>query len=195
MNAYGPSFRYINRPPNHVVFEHATVHRFYQVNIDLKLEENTNTDLSNIYGLTDGAAYDSIGSQIPAVYLEPESMQLRICQFLDGASVCENLAEDAISANTWFNLKIEQNCWFGLCFINVLLDDVYQDVFYWINYSPATFYDVSGIIGNTYDQDNIVAASGQYANFYLDQSEDGSDISFVVTDAPTEEGASNYVAP
>ena len=193
MNAYGPSFRYIT--PNHIVFEHETVHRFYQVNIDLNLDDNTDNDVrANIYGLTNGAEYPDIGSQIPAVYIQPNSMTLEVCTYLDGAERCTELDADAISANVWFNLKVEQFCWglfpWPICWVSVLIDGESQ--FYWYNDSPQTFTDVSGVIGNTYGRDDIVAASGKYANFYLDQSEDGTGIDFVVTDEITDQaGAAN----
>ena len=53
MNAYGPSFRHIT--PDHTVFENKTVHKWFSVNIDLNLDDNTaNEDRANIFALTDG---------------------------------------------------------------------------------------------------------------------------------------------
>ena len=193
MNAYGPSFHHIT--PNNVVFQHATVHKWFQVNIDLKLDDNSaNPDRSNIYGLmTEGSIYPNIGSQIPAVFLEAESMEVQVCMFLDGANTCSSLLVE-VTADVWFNLKVEQNCWIDLngdfwCYVTVLKDDVIQ--FYWYNATPETFYNVEGVIGNTYDQPGIVAASGKYKNFNLDQSEDGSGITWAVADEPTNADAAN----
>ena len=177
------------------MFQHATVHKYFQVNIDLKLDDNTaNDDRANIYGLmVEDSIFENIGSQIPAVFLEPNSMVLQVCMFFDGANNCETL--NAVDADVWFNLKVEQNCWGPdlngdlWCYVHVLINDVYQ--FFWYNSSPATFYDVDGVIGNTYEQANIVAASGKYKNFYLDQSEDGTGVSFAVTAEPTNADAVN----
>ena len=190
MNAYGPIFHYITA--NHVVFEHATVHRWFQVNIDLKLDDNANDERSNIYGLmTADAIYPNIGSQIPAVYLNPNSMILQVCAFLDGGELCKDL-DEAVPADEWFNLKVEQTCWLDTdlwCYITVLVDN--DPKFYWWNDSPATFYDVDGVIGNTYGQPDIVAASGKYMNFNLDQSEDGTGFTFETAAKPDHSGAAN----
>ena len=191
MNAYGPSFYYITA--NHVVFEHGTVHRWFQINIDLKLDDNTaNDDRSNIYGLmVEGSTYENIGSMVPAVFMKPNSMDLQVCMFLNGANVCEDLSTAV--ADTWFNLKIEQTCWIT-CYVTAYVDDV--QVFFWWNGSPETFYNVDGVIGNTYNQDNIVAASGKYYDFTLDQFEDGSDSDIWLTTADHDQtAAANYVAP
>jgi len=190
MNAYGPIFHDITA--NHVVFEHATVHKWFQVNIDLKLDDNAlNDEKSNIYGLTDGSIYPNIGSQIPAVYLNANSMILRVCTFLDDAELCRDL-DDPVAIDTWFNLKVEQTCWLDTdlwCYISVLVDN--DPKFYWYNDSPATFYDVDGVIGNTYGQPDIVAASGEYMNFNLDQSEDGTGFTFATTAQPVHGDADN----
>ena len=202
MNAYGPSFRYINKPANHVVFEHKTVHWFYTVNIDLKLDGITPENKANIFGLTDGAAYNGIGSQIPAVYTIPgdEGLGLQICTFIDGASYCNALDED-VTAGEWFNLKVEQRCWWDLngdfwCYIFVLVDNELE--FFMWNDTPTTFYNVAGIVGNTYGQDDIAAASGKYANFNLDQCEvndaddiDNCNVPFSIADQPTHADAVN----
>jgi len=191
LNAYGPSFHHIT--PNHIVFQHATVHKYFQVNIDLKLDDNTaNDERSNIYGLTvEDSTFENVGSQIPAVFLEPNSMVLQVCMFFDGANNCQSL--DPVDADVWFNLKVEQNCWFGIqeyCYIFVGIDGDFSK-FYWYNSTPETFYDVDGVIGNTYGQADIVAASGKYMNFNLDQSEDGTGVSFAVTAEPTNADAVN----
>ena len=192
MNAYGPSFHYITA--NHVVFEHATVHKWFQVTIDLKLDDNAaNDDRSNIYGLmVEDAVFNNIGSQVPAVFLEPNSMVLQVCMYFAGANNCETLT--AVDADEWFTLIVEQNCWVDInanfwCYVHVLIDDAVQ--FFWYNSSPETFYNVDGVIGNTYDQANIVAASGKYKNFNLDQSEDGSGITWAVSAEPTNADAIN----
>ena len=196
MNAYGPSFRYIT--PNHVVFEHETFYWWYTVNIDLKLDDIIYEERANIFGLTNGAAFDGIGSQIPAVYIQPteegqEGLSLEICTFIDGASYCGDL-DDNVAADEWFNLRVEQNCWFleeFWCYIFVLVNGESQ--FFMWNDDVQTFNDVAGIIGNTYGQDDISAASGKYANFKLDQCEDLDDclITFSNQDQPTHEDAVN----
>jgi hypothetical protein len=192
LNAYGPSFEHIKA--NHVVFQHATVHKYFQVNIDLKLDDNTaNTERSNIYGLmTENGVYPNIGSQIPAVFLKSGSMTLEVCMFFDATQNCVDIT--TITADTWFNLKVEQNCWNSgteYCYISVLIDDVLA--FFWYNSSPEIFYDVSGVIGNTYKQPDIVAASGKYMNFNLEQTNDGSDgsVTFQITAEPDANNANN----
>ena len=188
LSAYGPSFYHIKA--NDIVFEHATVHKWFAVNIDLKLDDNTlNTETANIYGLmTEGSTYPNVGSQIPAVFIKPSSMDLEVCMYLNGESVCEDLYTAA--ANTWFNLKIEQTCWIE-CFVTAYVNDAL--VFYWWNGTPETFYDVDGVIGNTYKQDDFVAASGEYYDFTLNQYEDGSSETWLTTadHAAGQAGAAN----
>ena len=79
MNAYGPSFHYIT--PNHVVFHHAVVHRYFDLQIDLKLNQNTETvSKSNVFGVTvKGEPYENVGSQIPSLFLQPNGMTLEVC--------------------------------------------------------------------------------------------------------------------
>ena len=188
LNFYGPSFQPITA--NHVVFEHATVHQWFQVNIDLNLADNTHTDRSNIYGImVKDSIWPNIGSQIPAVFIQPESMQLEVCMFLDGGNLCKEI--NIATADTWFNLWIEQTCWIE-CQVSVYVDGILR--FYWLNSSPETFYDVKGVIGNTYNQEDIVAASGKYYDFTLDQSEDGTDLTWLTTADHDSTGAANYVA-
>ena len=186
INAYGPSFQAITA--NHVVFEHATVHKWFRVNIDLNLADNTaNPEISNIYGLmVDGSVYENIGSMVPAVFMKAGTMELEVCMFLNGANLCEDL--HTATADTWFNLKIEQTCWIE-CIVTAYIDDVL--VFYWWNKSPETFYDVNGVIGNTYNQDDIVPASGKYYDFTLDQYEDGSTETWLSTEDPDTSAAAN----
>ena len=189
LSAYGPSFQDIIA--NNVIFEHATVHKWFQVNIDLNLHTNLlNEKRSNIYGLmVKDSTFPDIGSQIPAVFIQPESMTLEVCMFLDGEIFCEDLF--TATADTWFNLKIEQTCWIE-CFVTAYVDDTL--VFYWWNSSPKTFYNVDGVIGNTYDQEDIVAASGKYYDFTLTQSEDGTGLTWLTTSDHDTNGAANYVA-
>ena len=191
MNAYGPIF--YNIKPNHVVFQPVTVHKWFQVNIDLKLHDNTlNDDRANIYGvMTENSMYPNIGSQIPAVFIQPNSMILEICMFLNEAEFCGTL-EEPVDADKWFNLKVEQTCWLYTdlyCYIVVLIDNLIQ--FYLYNDSPTTFYDVVGVIGNTYGQPDIVVASGKYKNFNLNQSEDGTGFAFEIVAEPDYNGAYN----
>ena len=193
MNAYGPQDWPIEA--NKLVFEHATVDINYILSIDLKLSaDNLDNDKpANIYGLTNGAAFDGPGSKIPAVYLRAGSLDLEVCTYLDGERTCLELP-DKIEADVWFNLKVEHFCWFleifpTRCYLSVLLNENLQ--FFWYNSTPETWYDVEGIIGNTYDQEDIIAATGRYRHFYLDQSEDGTDLSFAVSDPPTHEDAAN----
>ena len=189
LNAYGPSFQDITA--NHVVFEHAAVYSWFQVNIDLNLADNTgNANRSNIYGLmVEGSTFENIGSMVPAVFIKPNSMDLEVCMFLDGANICEDLT--TATADTWFNLRIEQTCWF-YCFVTAYVDETL--VFFWWNISPEIFYNVDGVIGNTYNQTDIVAASGKYYDFTLDQSEDGTGLDWLTTQDHDETAAANYVA-
>ena len=186
INAYGPSFQAITA--NHVVFEHATVHKWFQVNIDLKLEDHSaNPERANIYGLmTEGATYPNIGSMIPAVFIKPNSKQLEVCLFLDGGENCVDLL-DEYTEDEWFNLTVEQYCWVN-CYVVVYKDDTIQ---FWWNTVAETFYDVAGVIGNTYNQDEFVAAAGLYKDFTLDQSEDGSGITFLTQTEPDSNNAAN----
>ena len=197
MNAYGPQDWPI--VANKVVFDHATVDGWYYiVSIDLKLSPDNldNASKANIYGLTDGAPFGDPGSEFPAVYLLPESLDLEVCTYLDGARTCIELP-DKIEADVWFNLKVEQNCFIILimgfpyeyCYITVLLNEETQ--FFWFNSTPETWNNVEGIIGNTYDQENIIAATGRYRHFDLHHSDDGKDLSFAVSDPPTHEDAVN----
>ena len=193
MNAYGPSFRHIT--PDHTVFENKTVHKWFSVNIDLNLDDNTaNEDRANIFALTDGTEYPNIGSQIPAVYLLPESMTLQVCMFMDGEeSLCTEAGDAPIGE--WFNLRVEQYCWLpwsDFCYVFIYVEET--EIFFWWNDTPATFYNVEGVLGETYGRDDIVAASGKYAHFTLDQCEDvddNCDVDFLTQTQPTHENAVN----
>ena len=190
INAYGPSFQAITS--NHVVFEYATVHKWFQVNIDLKLDDHSLSPdadkRANIYGLmTEGATYPNIGSMIPAVFIQPNSKQLEVCLYLDGAEFCSDLLEE-YTPDEWFTLTVEQFCWLDNCYVIVYKEFVIQ---FWWNTTPETFYNVDGVIGNTYKQSDIVAASGLYKDFNLDQSEDGSGITFLTADEPDSTAAAN----
>ena len=148
-----------------------------------------NDERANIYGLmVEDSVFENAGSQIPAVFIKPNSMDLEVCMYLDGENECEDLF--TATANTWFNLVIEQTCWID-CYVTAYVDDVF--VFYWYNGTPETFYNVDGVIGNTYKQDNIVAASGKYYDFTLDQFEDGSSETWLTTadHAAGQAGAAN----
>ena len=165
MNAYGPIFRSIE--PNQVVYEHEVLHQYFELNIDLKLEENTLDTEANIFGqMVQDETYPNVGSQIPAAFLKPNSMVIEVCMQVNNGNLCRPLF-DAIEAGVWFNLYIEQWCYTPndtVCVLYVFKDN--QTQFFWNNYSPTTFYYVQGIIGNTYGG-KFAAASGQYKNFQL----------------------------
>jgi hypothetical protein len=188
MNLYGPTFFDITA--NKVVFEHAVVHRWFDLRIDLKLNENFLFDKANIFGVTvAGEPYENAGSQIPALFLEPESMNLEVCMAINGANECGTLAEP-ITANEWTSLAFEQWCWFDSpwnldwCSFHVFKLDKNEDgteewiqQLWWWN-TGTTFENVEGVIGNTYGE-NFAVASGEYNNFRLDQYET-RDASFLV---------------
>ena len=182
MNAYGPSFFEI--VPNKLAIRKATIpggdwHKRFTVNIDLKLNENTSDKKANIFGVTDVSTYPIIGT-LPAVFLQPNSKLLEVCFYLNGANQCKKL-DNEVLVNEWFNLKIQQKCDpifpAGLdCKFSVKVRDVVE----WVeqNTKPSEFINVNGIIGNTYSQDDIIAASGYYSHFELDTSEDGTNLVF-----------------
>ena len=190
MNIYGPQFNTIT--PNHVVFKHATVFKDFQVNIDFKLDNNSANDKrANLYGLmAEASIFPEDGSQVPAVFIRPESMMLEACMFLNGADTCLSFNEE-VNPDQWYNLVVEQRCYlWSICFVHVILDDDTQ--FYWIwNDTPEVYFNVDGIIGNTYNQTDIVAASGSYKNFNLITYEDASAMEFAVADEPDSAGAAN----
>ena len=200
MNAYGPSYRPIE--PNTLVFQHETVFDWYEITIDLRLEENTSDEKQNIYGLmVEGATYPNIDSQIPAVYLNTDNT-LNICMEIGGETLCQNT--NAITPGEWFNLWIEQWCWWdsdandwSWCSIYALIDGVIQ--FYWWNPVPITFVNVDGIVGNTYG-DEFEAASGDFYDFalysYDDRAEPSAKLAAAVGDlsAVVNTGAVNFVA-
>ena len=196
MNAYGPQDWPIDA--NKVVFDHASVDVNYIVSIDLKLSAANldNEKPANIYGLTDGAAFGNAGSEIPAVYLRAGSLDLEVCNYVNGERICTGL-EDKIEADVWFNLKIEQSCWViwpqWFCFASVLLNGNFQ--FFLDVGETETWNNVEGIIGNTYDQEDIIAALGRYRHFYLNHSDDPNDLSFTVDVADlNRENAVNFVS-
>ena len=196
MNAYGPSFHHLTQ--NKLVFEYATVYPSFAVYIDLKLDDHSTVDeRSNVYGLM--AAAGSVDpyeeSQIPAVYIQPNSNILEICvspgiPYSDIFDSC--FTGITFTPNEWFTLAFGSFCW-DECYLVVQKD--YEVKAYWIlNSWNQTWYDVSGIIGNTYNQSDIIAATGEYMNFYLDSEEDQNDLSFFVTTEPDKTGAENYTA-
>ena len=172
MNAYGPSFW--NITPNKVVFENAVVHHWFELQIDLKLAENELTTEANVFGVqVKDEPYENVGSQIPALFLEAGSMNLKVCMQVDNATECRVL-DDAITANEWFTLWFEQWCWFDeagedWCVFYVVKD--WEVQWFWWNENPMTFENVEGIIGNTYGDQDFSVAVGEYKNFRLDQYE------------------------
>ena len=179
MNAYGPSFNYIT--PNHVVFQNAVVHHWFDLQIDLKLATNEVGAEQNVFGVqVKGEPYENVGSQIPSLFLQPD-MSLKVCMEVDGVTLCENLL-DTVTADEWFTLWFEQWCWFDgdgedWCTFYVIKQtgDDWTIQFYWWNENPITFYDVEGVIGNTYGTQDFAVAQGQYKNFRLDQYESRSE--------------------
>ena len=167
MNAYGPIFR--NIEPDEIVFRHETVFPMFEINIDLKLEENKSDEKQNVFGFTvENATYPNVDSQIPSVYLTPDNV-LQICMQVDAATVCELTSE--ITADKWINLWIEQWCWVdesdsnvSWCTIYTLIDDIVQ--WFWYNRTPVTYRNVDGIVGNTYGGE-FQAASGYGKKFVL----------------------------
>ena len=178
MNAYGPSFW--NITPNKVVFQNAVVHHWFDLQIDLKLANNVLATQANVFGVTvKGEPYENVGSQIPALFLQPNSMNLEVCMQVDNDTVCESSAV-AVTPDEWFSLWFEQWCWVDLdgedwCSFYVLktIDglDGWEVLWYWWNETPITFENVEGVIGNTYGDQNFAVAVGDYKNFRLDQYE------------------------
>ena len=197
MNAYGPSFHHLTQ--NKPVFEYATVHPNFIVAIDLKLDDHSTVDeRSNVYGLMEaGSVYPNEGSQIPAVFIRPNSNIFEICVSpgipnSDKLEICLTPGI-AFTPNEWFTLAFGSFC-SDECSLAVQKDDEVEGP-YWINNSwNQTWYDVSGIIGNTYNWSDLIAATGEYMNFYLDSEEDQNDLSFFVTTEPDKTGAENYTA-
>jgi len=171
MNLYGPIC--FNITPNSVVFQHAVVHRWFELRIDLYLNNNTLDSEANIFGVqVKNEPYKSIGSQIPALFLQPSSMDLKVCMQVDGETLCKSF-DDPITPNKWVFLWFEQWCWFEdedyTCSFYVVKDLTVQ--WYWSNAKPITFTKVEGVIGNTYGDEKIAVASGKYKNFKLNQYE------------------------
>lgn len=136
-----------------------------------------------------GSVYPNDGSQIPAVFVQPNSNILEICAYLDGSETCLSPGI-AFTPNEWFTLGFGSFCW-SECYLISTKDG--EPGPYWINTSwNQTWYDVSGIIGNTYSQSDIIAASGEYKNFNLETLDDQNDLTFFVTAEPDKTGAENY---
>ena len=167
MNAYGPIFRTIE--PDEIVFRHETVYPMFEINIDLKLEENTSDEKQNVFGFAvENSTYPNVDSQIPAVYLTPDN-ELQICMQIDGATVCELTSQ--ITVDTWFNLWIEQWCWvdennsnISWCTVYTMINDNVE--WFWYNRTPMTYRNVDGIVGNTYGGE-FQSASGYGKKFVL----------------------------
>ena len=176
MNAYGPIFRAIT--PNLLIFAHETIFPWYEISIDLKLDGNPTEDRQNIFGfMVEGTTRPDLGSQIPAVYINPDNT-LDVCFEFDAETLCETTA--AVELDTWFNFYMEQWCWYDEaddleCAIYIWAGDNLE--IFWANYWPITFVNVDGYIGNTYGGE-FEAAHGYFKNFELNW--------FETRDAPSE---------
>ena len=96
------------------MYQDELVHPHYEVSIDLKLDENTHKDWSNIFGfhqdhqrpITEDGGY-AIGGRIPAVFVRPGENKLHICSAIGtNGNTCWNSGE--YTAGKWFNLKIKE---------------------------------------------------------------------------------------
>ena len=188
MNAFGPSFYHFKN--DKTIYEHLNGY-IGAVNIDLKLNDHSAFDeRSNIYGLMEaGSVYPNVGSQMPAVFIQPNTNLLEFCTYLNGSQQCL-IPGITFDANEWFNIRIINFCW-DKCYFVLAKDGEVE--FYWINttYNQTMIaHDVSGVIGNTYNQVDIVAASGEYKNFevFIDSYENEA---FFETELD-ESGAENF---
>ena len=98
----------------HLVYQNQIVHEHYEVSMDLKLDENTHENWSNIFGahqdferpITADGGY-AIGGRIPAVFVRPGENKLHICSAIGtNGNACWNSGE--YTAGKWFNLKIKE---------------------------------------------------------------------------------------
>ena len=193
MNAYGPSFFEIvaNKPAlRYATIPHGDWHKHFTGKINLKLHDNTgNPELANIFGVTDGTEYPGAGSQLPALFIQPNSMLLKACMAFDTETKCLPFSK-AVEADTWFWVRFEQNKWEdgNTYFYALLCDEKNENCDYQgkiQNFTPQDFTGVKPYIGNTYEQDDIVAASGEYFDFELWSSELISDLTYSLTEEPT----------
>ena len=176
MNAYGPIFRAIT--PNLLIFQHETIFADYVIYFDLKLDGNESDEKQNIFGaMTEDSTYPDVASQIPAVFLNPDNT-LEVCFELDDLTNCHTTTE-SVDLDTWFNLWIEQFCWTdsngdSICGTWVWVGD--DEWFWFINFSPDTYINVDGFMGNTYGEE-FEAASGYFMDFHSE--------TWATRDAPT----------
>ena len=139
---------------------------------------------ANIIGLSQsGANYPDFGSQVPAVFIEPLTRKLNFCMASGSGTVCEisDTFDLATVYHEWFHLKIEHQCWFGICFLHALVNDV---VVIFFQTTSNTFSDVEIIFGNTYDQDDIISARGGFENLEWSTGLDKNDLEFTVSEKP-----------
>ena len=164
MNAYGPIHfgPIIALEPNKVEYEDISLYKFWEIDVSIRLDAQLE-EKSNIYGLmVDGSTYPNPESQIPAIFVKPNSMELEICMKVGEETLCEDLKE--VTVGEWFNLWIEQWCWSeDQCGVYFFLNNEFR-YRYTLPGAPVTYNDVDFIIGNTYGQPDIVAASGVYVD-------------------------------
>ena len=202
MNTYGPSF--FDIVANKLALRYATIphgdwHKHFTAKINLKLHDNTgNPELANIFGvMVDETAYPETaypagGSQIPALFIQPNSMFLKACMGFDTETRCISFITTR-EADTWFWVRLEQQTWpDGKTYFYALLcdtkDEKAEDCDYQgkiENPNPQDYKDAKAYIGNTYKQDDITFASGEYFDFELWSSIDGSDLTYSLTEEPT----------
>ena len=97
-----------------LMYKNEIVHPHYEVSIDLKLDENTHKEWSNILGFHQAhhPSYTkeggfAIGGRIPAVFVKPGENKLHICSAIGtNGNTCWNSKE--YTAGKWFNLKIKE---------------------------------------------------------------------------------------
>ena len=96
------------------MYQDEIVYKHYEVSMDLKLDENTHENWSNIFGahqdferpITADGKF-AIGGRIPAVFVRPGENRLHICSAIGtSGNVCWNL--DEYTVGKWFNLKIKE---------------------------------------------------------------------------------------
>ena len=172
MKAYGPIHfgPNIAFQPNQIEKEDIKLYKFWEIDVSIKLDAQLDTK-SNIYGLmVSGSTYPDPESQIPAVFVKPNSMMVEICMKVGEEALCEDLKE--VTVGEWFNLWIEQWCWTeDQCGVYFFLNNEFR-YRYVLPGTPVTYNAVDFIIGNTYGQSDIVAASGVYVDLLFSTYEE-----------------------
>jgi len=185
LSGYGPSFRPIEA--DKVVFKELTEYHDFAVSISVKLDDHADVgEDSNIFGFqTHGTAYPNVGSQIPSAFVTANSNDVKVCHELDGTTYCETAIDEcAITPGEWFDIYVEQWCWDwdnNICWVYVYVNECW--IVRWNN-TPITYYNVDGIIGNTYNG-TFPAASGYYKDFTFESWAEVRDAAsdFVTNDA------------